>query len=186
MKNKYSVEGNIVTIYVKGRGEILKTQISTNKLEKAKKFPNTWMARWCPSRESFYVGGHAPAGQKPKTVLLHRWILGVYANASDYEVDHFDNNPMNNKDENLRLVSRSENLQNRTLQNNNSSGFRGVSFHKRRGKWQASVTENKKRIYLGLFDTPEEASLEVERWRGENYPFSKEAHLLKRGEIEND
>lgn len=40
---------------------------------------------------------------------------------------------------------------------NNTSGFRGVSFHKRTGKWQAYISVNRKQFHIGLYDTPEEA-----------------------------
>jgi len=74
-----------------------------------------------------------------------------------FQVDHIDNNKSNNKISNLRLASNSQNQANIGFSKNNTSGFKGVCFHKQSGKWQARIGLNYKRIYLGKFDTPEEA-----------------------------
>lgn len=174
MKNKYEVREEVTAIFVKSKGKVLETLISTSKLTKAKEFPNTWYASWCPSRKKYYVVGHLPRNGGPlKNTSLHRWILEV----SDklIEVDHFDLNPLNNMDCNLRMVTRSQNLQNRSIQSNNKSGYRGVCFHKHRKKWQANSRVRGRQVHLGLFDTKEEAAMAVESSRRENMPFSKEA-----------
>ena len=67
------------------------------------------------------------------------------------EVDHINHVRTDNRIENLRLVSRLENCKNRKLNSNNTSGFNGVSWSKRDGKWLAYIYINKKRIRLGLY-----------------------------------
>ncbi len=47
---------------------------------------------------------------------------------------------------------------NKRAQSNNTSGYRGVSFHKRKNKYQATIMVNRKQIYLGSYDTALEAS----------------------------
>lgn len=64
---------------------------------------------------------------------------------------------MNNKIENLRPATRSENLHNIGMNRNNSSGYPGVSFNKQANKFMACIHANDKRIYLGYYATDEEA-----------------------------
>jgi len=72
------------------------------------------------------------------------------------DIDHIDGNRSNNRISNLRDVSHQTNMQNRkTAQKDNSTGFLGVS--PRRGGYRATIKVGKKQIYLGHFQTPEEA-----------------------------
>lgn len=64
------------------------------------------------------------------------------------EVDHIDRNPNNNRIENLRLATKRQNEYNKPR--------RGCTFEN--GKWRASIYDHGKNVYLGLYDTPEEAS----------------------------
>lgn len=64
-------------------------------------------------------------------------------------IDHADNNPRNNKIENLRECTQQQNCFNRTSSKKSLSGLKGV--HKNGDKWQAQITFNYKKIYLGLF-----------------------------------
>lgn len=59
---------------------------------------------------------------------------------------------------NLRDSTPAQNLQNRGKQRNNTSGFKGVSFHKQCNKWVARIKIGKMYVHLGLFPTPELAS----------------------------
>jgi HNH endonuclease len=89
---------------------------------------------------------------------LHRVILArILARPllPGEQVDHIDGDGLNNRRSNLRLATVSMNQQNRSMQKNNTSGFKGVSFHKLTGKWQASIGINGALKYLGLHDTPE-------------------------------
>lgn len=174
MKNNYEIKKDKVVIHLSHKGETVETEISLDKLELADSFPNLWHAGMCSTRKKLFVTGHITENGEQKSVLLHRWINEVFD--KNIEVDHYDNNPLNNLNENLRLVTREENLQNRTVQANNTSGYRGVSFHKGKNKWQATVSKNKKLKHLGLFNTAEEANEAVVKWRKENYAFSKEAN----------
>ena len=74
-------------------------------------------------------------------------------------IDHIDGDGCNNKFANLRLCSNSENGFNRSLNANNTSGFKGVCWHKRSQKYMAYIKSNYKRIHLGLFDSPELAHM---------------------------
>jgi hypothetical protein len=72
-------------------------------------------------------------------------------------VDHIDRNRFNNRYDNLRWVTRTENNQNKSMQSNNKSGIVGVSLYRRTNKWRASISVNKVSKHLGCFVTKEDA-----------------------------
>lgn len=72
-------------------------------------------------------------------------------------IDHINGNTLDNRKSNLRLVHDSDNVQNSKMFKSNSTGYRGVSFHKRRIKYEAYIMHHRKKIYLGYFDTAKEA-----------------------------
>jgi hypothetical protein len=73
------------------------------------------------------------------------------------EVDHADGDGLNNCRSNLRDgTGMGKNRPNKTVQRNNTSGFKGV--YRKRAKWAAEIHVNKTRISLGVYGTPEEAA----------------------------
>ncbi|WP_082747724.1 HNH endonuclease [Bradyrhizobium macuxiense] len=95
--------------------------------------------------------------------LAHRlawlWVFGRFP---DHEIDHINGIGRLDQDrlQNLREASRSENMRNRQSRNrNNISGFHGVGFHRQRGKYLARVHINGRNHFLGYFDAPEAASV---------------------------
>lgn len=72
-------------------------------------------------------------------------------------LDHINQVKTDNRIVNLREVTASENVQNTSLMANNTSGYRGVTWSKKKHRWKAQITVNKKRIALGHFDTAESA-----------------------------
>jgi len=72
-------------------------------------------------------------------------------------IDHIDGDPSNNKWANLRLATPAQNCQNRRASVRNTSGYKGVTWHRKCQKWQASIKVNGKNIHLGLHSTPEAA-----------------------------
>lgn len=88
-----------------------------------------------------------------ETIRLHRFILGL-KKGDKRQVDHINGNTLDNRKENLRICTNSQNQMNRgKIKKNNL--YKGVT--KAHGKYQAVIIENKKSHYLGLFETPEEA-----------------------------
>jgi hypothetical protein len=98
--------------------------------------------------------------KKPKMFKIHR-LVGIYfiENINDYkEIDHINRNSLDNRIENLRWVSRSQNKANRGKFKNATSIYIGVSFDKDRNKWRSCIKEkDKKRKYFGYFNTELEA-----------------------------
>jgi hypothetical protein len=74
-------------------------------------------------------------------------------------VDHIDNDVTNNRIENLRWCTNSENLRNARIVYANKSGVRGVCWHSRDKIWTAQITINGQFFNLGSFNTLEEATL---------------------------
>ena len=89
---------------------------------------------------------------KRKPYYSHRliWFL-VYGDWPKNEIDHIDQNPLNNKIENLRDVSKSINQRNAKKRINNTSGITGVSWDKVSGKWMVRICFDKKQRNLGLY-----------------------------------
>ena len=90
----------------------------------------------------------------PKTVSMHREIL--FPDGSDLIADHKNMNPLDNRRSNLRPATRSQNNMNKKC-NHGKKLPKGVSFHKRIGRYMARISVMRKTYNLGYFDTAEEA-----------------------------
>jgi hypothetical protein len=98
---------------------------------------------------SVYIGGNP--------YKVHRIIFLWHHGYMPHEVDHRDLDTKNNRIGNLREASHSQNMANRRLFKNNSSGYKGVHWHKRTQKWCASIRVDKKLIHLGYYHNPDAA-----------------------------
>lgn len=108
---------------------------------------------------------------KGKLCRAHRliWIYH-YGTEPKEHIDHINGNGLDNRMENLREATRSENMQNiKKAHKNNSAGLMGAHKHKK--KWRAEIRLNKMYIYLGTFDTPEEAHIAYLAKKRELHPF---------------
>lgn len=88
-----------------------------------------------------------------KQYLLHRlawfYMTGAWPES---DLDHINGVRDDNRWENLRLASRSQNNSNTRLRSNNSTGVKGLSFDRRRGKYMASICSKGTRKFLGYFN----------------------------------
>lgn len=89
-----------------------------------------------------------------RTVYMHRAILGA---PRGVQVDHVDGDGLDNRRGNLRAATQSQNNLNRRIGKNNRSGYKGVLWFPRTGRWQAVIKVNRSRRHLGYFSTPKEA-----------------------------
>ena len=97
------------------------------------------------------VNGQDFFGQKLAWYLHHgEW--------PPHEVDHIDGNPSNNRLVNLRLATHQQNCSNRRIPITNTSGIKGVHWHKAAGKWAAVIKVNQRGIHLGTFENKEDAA----------------------------
>ena len=86
---------------------------------------------------------------------LHRVIMNV--TDPKIQIDHKNNNKLDNSRENIRTCTQQQNLCNVGLTKANTSGFKGVSFKKANQKYTATIQINYKQYYLGYFLTAEKA-----------------------------
>jgi len=95
-----------------------------------------------------------------KKMLVHRLVALCFLDNPDNKefVDHIDGNILNNKVENIRWATKSQNCMNRVKASNNTSGYKGVCWNKQHQKWMAMIHLNGNNKYLGLYNTAEEAS----------------------------
>jgi len=94
---------------------------------------------------------------KNKTYYLHQVIFFYHYGYIPKYIDHADGNSLNNKIENLREATQSQNVHNATKRTTNKSGYKGVCFVK--NKWRSAIMVNGKNISLGVYDSIEEAAI---------------------------
>ena len=114
---------------------------------------------WRSEERNHTTYAMAIVGKRPsrETLRMHRLILGV--TDPSVEVDHWDGNGLNNTRRNLRIATHSQNAHS-VRHVRGVSRFRGVCRASNRGKpWEARIRRNGPRIYLGTFDTEEEAAM---------------------------
>ena len=142
-------------------------------LEELKEFldynPDTGIFTWIKGRQSIKVGqvagkangnGYLRIRFKGIKYFAHRLAYYMYHGIDPLEklVDHIDGDKSNNKINNLRLASKSQNGRNRVnLPSNNTSGVIGVCWDKKAKKWKAYIMINGKTKHLGYFINKEDA-----------------------------
>ena len=87
--------------------------------------------------------------------LIWAMVYGVYPTAY---IDHINRDKADNRIANLREATHSQNVINSSYSTRNSSGYRGVFSHRPNGKWTAGIRIEGRRVYLGIFNTKEEAA----------------------------
>lgn len=117
-------------------------------------------------------------------VMIHRFIMNVVDD--NLEVDHENRNALDNRKENLRIVTRSKNQQNKSKLKTNTSGVTGVSWHKVAGKWIVRINvKDGERGSMGYFDNIEDATiarLEAEiKYYGVD--FAPQRHLFEKYDL---
>lgn len=142
--------------------------ISTSEAERVRKIPLTrgmmaivdaqdhaflrWFNWYALSNNcgKFYAARDVKTGGKRQTVLMHRVVLGL---SGALEGEHENGNSLDNRRENLRPATRTQNHANRKrLPIGKSSPYRGVSAHL--GAWTAQISINNKKKHLGRFHDP--------------------------------
>jgi len=99
-----------------------------------------------------------------KSYYLHR-IIYKYHNedwditdtSTNNHIDHININSLDNRIENLRVATCSQNNRNKNKFKNCSSKYKGVCWDKKNNKWRARIKINGKQKHLGYFDNEEEA-----------------------------
>lgn len=90
------------------------------------------------------------------TIKFHRLVMDVL-NIPAIQVDHIYHSKNDNRKSQLRLVNSQQNQCNTLLAKDNTSGYKGVYWHKKHNQWEALISYNNKQIYLGLYTNIEDA-----------------------------
>lgn len=120
-----------------------------------------WNAKFA-GKEALY--GLNDMGYRQGSVLRHRylahrviWVM-VHGKWPDGEIDHINGDRSDNRLDNLREVTRSENSKNLKRPKNNKSGIVGVHWHKQTGTWKAVIYSSNKQFCLGYFKRKADAA----------------------------
>lgn len=99
------------------------------------------------------------------TIFAHRYAAMLYGILISWDrkidarfIDHIDHNGLNNKRDNLRAVTISDNARNQRKRNGCTSCFRGISWDSWGNRWRATISNNFKRCHLGSFKNEIEAA----------------------------
>ena len=128
----------------------------------------TAMGRWHAQKgvDTYYA-------QRSRGVMMHRVIMDA---PKGMVVDHINGNGLDNRRENLRVVTYEQNARN-TNRGWGTSEYLGVSWNKSRRKWQAQTRIRKVPHHLGFFDTEEQAARAVDRKRRQVFGEVAKANL---------
>jgi len=103
------------------------------------------------------MGKQKFVGIKGKGYPYGRIVFLMFHGYLPERVSFIDTNPLNTRIENLRAATMSQTICYAKKQKNNTSGYKGVYFHKNTNKYAAQIVKKGKHHHLGLFDTPKEA-----------------------------
>lgn len=128
--------------------EIARTKIDKDDLEKVKNYQ--WSIKSCKKNIKNYMY----VKNTKNKIKLHQLIMG---RKKGYEIDHINHKTLDNRKQNLRFVTHSQNLMNGKKRIDNTSGYKGVIWDKDNKKWRAQLHINQKHIGLGRFINKQDA-----------------------------
>jgi hypothetical protein len=119
-----------------------------------------WNTKWAGQEAFTSIDNHGYYQGRvcSRHMQAHRVIWAVVKGRWPSEqIDHINGIRTDNRLQNLREVSVSENRKNQRRRSNNTSGVTGVSWARTKQKWLADIRVNGKQIYIGRFDDFEDA-----------------------------
>ena len=128
-----------------------------------------WLNQW----SWYYAHGYAvrtvyDENGKSHQLRMHRLIINT---PDGMDTDHINGDKLDNRRQNLRPATRSQNVANTFVEKQNNSGYKGVSWKKSNNKWVAQIRVDNVVKHIGLFDSKEEAgrayNKEATRYFGE-------------------
>lgn len=114
---------------------------------------------YTPAGNPLAVAIGLKTGSYKKDHTAHRiaWEIVNGPIPKGMEIDHINGNAHDNRITNLRLATHQQNMLNRRMYRNNTSGHKGFSYDKSRKKWSANIQVARKSTSLGRFDSIEDA-----------------------------
>ena len=112
-----------------------------------------WQASWSRTTRSYYAVRSVRASSGKRSRLRMHTVIAGFPRP-----DHINGDTLDNQRRNLRPATRSQNGANARISKRNTSGFKGVSWHKQVKKWVAKIRVNRKLLHLGLFVSAEDAA----------------------------
>lgn len=103
----------------------------------------------------YAVRGKSMPNGRYKVFAMHRVIMDALIT---HEIDHINGNGLDNRKENLRIATKAQNQMHKQLQRNNTSGYKGVYYSEKKGKWRSAIGYNNKGYKLGWYKTKEAAA----------------------------
>lgn len=131
----------------------------TGKLHwKVAKSSNTWPGKEAGSLAVIHGVSYRTVRLNGPLYLAHHLVWYIVTGTwPEFLIDHKDRDGTNNRFGNLRPATTQQNCCNSANRVNNTSGFKGVAFDIRTKRWRAIITVNRKPVWLGRFDRPEDA-----------------------------
>ena len=120
-------------------------------------YPKVSSRHWRTSHKKNKVYAVSGSRAKNNVVYMHNFILD-YTYVEGYEVDHYNGNSLDNRRENLEIVSRQENIDNTRVRCDNEIGIRGISYDERKNNYKCDFVNHGVRVYFKHFDTLAEAA----------------------------
>lgn len=158
--NKICEKENHIEIEIISKGKKYICLIDKEDYSKVKDY--RWSLTW---------NGYATTKKQKSNLWMHRIVM-QYEGKND--IDHINHNKLDNRKSNLRIATRSQNNMNRLK-------TKGYYYDKENEKWRAYIEKDGRRIYLGRFETEEEAlksRKEAERKIFKDFSFSSEVGVL--------
>lgn len=174
MKNEVLIKGSVALIQLASRcyGNLY-SLVDRDEVPRILDFEATWVASYSKDTKSFYC----QAQLKDKSLFgttclgLHRFIMNA---PLGLEVDHINHDTLDNRKVNLRLATRSQNMQNlKGAFSTSKTGIRGVYWEPERQKFRAELTLGRKKIRIGRFDSLVDAAQAISEARHELMPFTR-------------
>lgn len=141
-RNKYNLDGDCGICYLSDGTEVMFDKEDYDLIK-------DWT--WYKDGHG-YVVSHKAKNNVRTCVKMHMLVMG---SDGSMDVDHIFRNKLDNRKSQLRFATRAENTRNQGLRKNNTSGCKGVSWHKNRKTWVAEIQGK----YIGSSDSLEEAKL---------------------------
>ncbi len=163
MKNESRIDGELAYIKIRrSDGTSLETVIDASDLETADSIPGTWCVQFSENTQGFYVvSSIAVAPNKRRRIRLHRLLLGNPDLILD--VDHINRNTLDNRRANIRVATRLENLENRSVPQSalgmrNSIAGKGYYKDAHSDIWMVRLIRDGKVVFRKYYKTEEEAA----------------------------